>query len=205
MCSHAQRCTGHAQWQQLRSAFKETLLFRGRLLSSQEGMWPREREMYCPFCRHWSQELTAAAQAMQPSRRLGAPQHSSSRTSSAAPRAAMATKDESLAGTSCWSQEEGKNDRSSFIISAFNQLLGWTSSAKQRKVSELLLAGVRQLLSSWLLQDLTRGARTMHPHLPQRPAWTWAAAAKTSWSLQVNHSAKPCRTNHEKPTASNCF
>lgn len=62
-----QRCTGHAQWQQLSSAFKETLLFRGRLLSSQEGMWPRELEMYCPFCRHWSQELTAA-QAMQPSR-----------------------------------------------------------------------------------------------------------------------------------------
>lgn len=67
-----QQCTGHAQWQQLSSAFKETLLFRGRLLSSQEGMWPWELEMYCPLCRHWSQELTAA-QAMQPSRQARSP------------------------------------------------------------------------------------------------------------------------------------
>lgn len=45
----------------------------------------------------------------------------------------------------------------------------------------------------------------MHPHLPQRSAWTWAAAAKTSWSLQVNHSAKPCRTTMRNQQPSTAF
>jgi len=101
-----------AQRQQLSSAFKETLLFGGRLLSSQEGMWPREpEEMYFPFCGHRSRELTAALTADE----LGALQHNPSRTCPSpssqlsCSRAAAATKDESLAGTSCWSREEGED------------------------------------------------------------------------------------------------
>lgn len=57
-----------AQQRQLSPAFKEILLFGGRLLSSQEGMWPQElEEMYFAFCGHRSRELTAA-RTTRPSR-----------------------------------------------------------------------------------------------------------------------------------------
>lgn len=64
----AQRCTGMHSGSSSAQPSRKPFSSGGRLLSSQEGMWPQElQEMYFPFCGHQSQELTAA-QAMRPSR-----------------------------------------------------------------------------------------------------------------------------------------
>lgn len=108
MCSDARQ-------QQLSLAFKETLLFRGRLLSSQEGMWPRELgKMHFPFYGHRFLELSAVKTMGTNSRASNPetqPQHDllqAPTPSSNAPGAATDTKDQSSAGTSCWSRWEGE-------------------------------------------------------------------------------------------------
>lgn len=83
------------QQQQLSPAFKEILLFGGRLLSSQEGMRPREPEIILSFLRASVQRADSssdnAAKRMSPEPHSVAPAGPVPAPSSAAPGAATAT------------------------------------------------------------------------------------------------------------------
>lgn len=167
------RMRSDAQRQQLSPAFKETLLFGGKVAKQPGGDVATGTAgnvlslLRASVPRADSSSGNTAKQTISdPHSVAPAGPAPPPAPSSAAPPAATATERTSpQLAQAVGARRREKTVRSGFITSASNQLLGKTNGMRQRGVSELPLARARHLLPGWALQGLTQGTRREHPSL----------------------------------------